>query len=506
MDEYSLDKKSINIKDPFIIKDSPILNWYSKAHPNASVILGGNRILNLDTLNAGDLGSITIYQDSIGNRTLQVSENSKVLGVYSPLLPLSTAPNSVDYFQYYYDGTFIFWTPSSSASGGATTVQLNAEIASRIAADLVIQSNVDSESSTRGSADTTLQNNINSEASTRASADTSLGNRTTILENNEFKILYYASINSSTGTITKPTNSTIILNDFPQGIDAVCETIVNGEPSGLSATTSGGVAITVSSFDIAGNYVFSGIPSAYPVALVYVLKIKAIDYANLTLDNIIESQNIDGATVSYVDTNLSLKEDLTNKSTSVVTDQASNTKYSSVKSIYDWATSAFTTTGAVASQITTALTGYATQAYVTSQGYITNVVTALGYTPENVANKSSSYTASSTTTYANTKALVDGLATKQNTLTELSKTSTFNTTFTRQTSKKISVSDVNIQTGSKVLIQVTMPTNKFLDELEFYLINTGYGEIINGVSFSIFVSLDRMATNQTFKIDYQIIN
>lgn len=37
---------------------------------------------------------------------------------------------------------------------------------------------------------------------------------------------------------------------------------------------------------------------------------------------------------------------------------------------------------------------------------------ALGFTPEDVANKSSSYTASSTTTYANTKALVDGLATK----------------------------------------------------------------------------------------------
>lgn len=37
---------------------------------------------------------------------------------------------------------------------------------------------------------------------------------------------------------------------------------------------------------------------------------------------------------------------------------------------------------------------------------------ALGYTAENTANKSSSYTLSSTTTYANTKALVDGLATK----------------------------------------------------------------------------------------------
>jgi len=46
-----------------------------------------------------------------------------------------------------------------------------------------------------------------------------------------------------------------------------------------------------------------------------------------------------------------------------------------------------------------------------------NIVAALGFTPENVANKSDSYTVSSSTTYASTKALVDGLATKQNTLT-----------------------------------------------------------------------------------------
>ena len=39
---------------------------------------------------------------------------------------------------------------------------------------------------------------------------------------------------------------------------------------------------------------------------------------------------------------------------------------------------------------------------------------SIGYTAEDTSNKSSSYTASSTTTYANTKALVDGLATKLN--------------------------------------------------------------------------------------------
>ena len=45
--------------------------------------------------------------------------------------------------------------------------------------------------------------------------------------------------------------------------------------------------------------------------------------------------------------------------------------------------------------------------------YFDTLYSNLGYTAENVANKSSSYTLSSTTTYANTKALVDGLATKE---------------------------------------------------------------------------------------------
>lgn len=186
------------------------------------------------------------------------------------------------------------------------------EAASRLSADNVLQGNIDdeevariaadsSEASTRASADTTLQNNINTEASTRAANDTALGNRTTILENNEFKILYYESISSTSGTVTIPTNATILLNDFPQGIDAVIETIVNGEPSGLSAYTSGGTAITISSFDTSGNYILSGIPSAYPVAILFVLKTKGINYQYLTIDNIIEAQTTNGATVAYVD-------------------------------------------------------------------------------------------------------------------------------------------------------------------------------------------------------------
>lgn len=74
-------------------------------------------------------------------------------------------------------------------------------------------------------------------------------------------------------------------------------------------------------------------------------------------------------------------ENSENKSTSIQTDQASDSKYPTVKSVYDWASAVFTTASAVSSQISTALAGYATQSWVSYQGYITSVIGSLGYTP-----------------------------------------------------------------------------------------------------------------------------
>jgi len=90
---------------------------------------------------------------------------------------------------------------------------------------------------------------------------------------------------------------------------------------------------------------------------------------------------------------------------------------------------------------------------------------ALGYTAENTANKSSSYTASSTTTYANTKALVDGLATKQNSLY-----------------RSITTASSSTLTGTLTetqLLQITIPANTLsateILDFKFYTIRTGSG-------------------------------
>lgn len=88
-------------------------------------------------------------------------------------------------------------------------------------------------------------------------------------------------------------------------------------------------------------------------------------------------------------TALDAKENTSNKSTNVVTDQASNTKYPSVKAVYDW---------------------------VLSLGFITNVVTALGFTPENVANKKTTLADDSDTFYPSQKAVKTAVDAKQNAL------------------------------------------------------------------------------------------
>jgi hypothetical protein len=155
-------------------------------------------------------------------------------------------------------------------------------------------------------------------------------------------------------------------------------------------------------------------------------------------------------------------ENLANKSTNVNTDQASDTKYPSVKSVYDWATIVFTTTSAVATQITTALIGYATQSWVNSQGFITSVIGSLGYTPENEANKQADLIPS-TTNYPTINAVNTGLETKENIITEGTTLQYFRGDKTFQTLDKLVVGLENVDNTSDADKPVSIATQMSLD-------------------------------------------
>lgn len=118
--------------------------------------------------------------------------------------------------------------------------------------------------------------------------------RVTTLENNVYKVAYFASVNAASGTITIPTGATILTDQFPGGVDALVSTITSGQPTGINPVTGGGAVVDVTSFDTGGNYVLTGTPSTFPVAVIYQLSIAAKDWSNLTTANILEYEPLLG--------------------------------------------------------------------------------------------------------------------------------------------------------------------------------------------------------------------
>ena len=79
-------------------------------------------------------------------------------------------------FELWYDSKLVeSWISMADTSGG----DIATERAQRIAADAVLQANIDAEASTRSSADTILQTNINNETTARTNADTALQSQIT---------------------------------------------------------------------------------------------------------------------------------------------------------------------------------------------------------------------------------------------------------------------------------------------------------------------------------------
>lgn len=111
----------------------------------------------------------------------------------------------------------------------------------------------------------------------------------------EDKVIYYEIfevISTTSGTVTKPTDSTIILNRYEDAGDAlIVELDTSNRPIDDPARESDGTLITTT-FDVAGNYSLSGTPASANVAIIYQISIKLINSGNVNINQIVNSFEI----------------------------------------------------------------------------------------------------------------------------------------------------------------------------------------------------------------------
>ena len=103
------------------------------------------------------------------------------------------------------------------------------------------------------------------------------------LENLIFKIAYYVEITALSGTISFPTGSSLIANQWPGGKDAETCNIPGGTgtPPDFEATEY------TATLDANGSYTVSGLASN-PAAIIFYININLKDFNNLNTNNIIE--------------------------------------------------------------------------------------------------------------------------------------------------------------------------------------------------------------------------
>ena len=110
------------------------INWNPAQGLNAAITLTQNSDLNFTSPPpVGSYGTIVLTQDATGNRTITLPSipnvSNKVLGSTSTsTVALSTAANSKDILNFYYDGTNCYWNIGqgygTAASGASSTANL----------------------------------------------------------------------------------------------------------------------------------------------------------------------------------------------------------------------------------------------------------------------------------------------------------------------------------------------------------------------------------------------
>jgi hypothetical protein len=129
---------------PQELTDGSTITWNPSLGLNASVTLGGNRSLNFTTTPAaGSYGTLVVNQDGTGSRTITLPSingvTNKVLGSTSTsTVALSTAANSKDILNFYFEGTTCYWNIGQGYGTAATPVSSTTNLASSVTGTLPV--------------------------------------------------------------------------------------------------------------------------------------------------------------------------------------------------------------------------------------------------------------------------------------------------------------------------------------------------------------------------------
>lgn len=108
--------------------------------------------------------------------------------------------------------------------------------------------------------------------------------RVSTLEDKYVRTTRFAAIGSGTsGSVTLPSNSTVVLDDFGGTVDAVITTMSGGRPTYTAAVDAGSSAISTT-FNSGGAYSLSGTPSGYPVGIIYRVQQRLADFDSTSSD------------------------------------------------------------------------------------------------------------------------------------------------------------------------------------------------------------------------------
>lgn len=100
------------------------------------------------------------------------------------------------------------------------------------------------------------------------------------------RAFWYHTVAAGTGgALTAPTGGTIVLDAWPEGVDALATELgVDGRPTWATPTEADGTPVTVA-LDSGGVWALSGAPVEYPIGIVYCYRSKVADLQDIyTLD------------------------------------------------------------------------------------------------------------------------------------------------------------------------------------------------------------------------------